>query len=70
MILISPCCCTFENAATRLKDVATRLSHKLRCPNQSRQKTQNEILILTFSICIPLSNADVTTAGSSYGTKR
>ena len=48
MILISPCCCMFENAATRLKDAVTRLSDKPQCPNQSRQKTRNEFSVLTF----------------------
>ena len=45
MILIAPCCRTFENATTRLKDssarlnhAATRLSYKplFQCPNQSQ----------------------------------
>ena len=37
MILISLCCCTFENTATHFKDAATRLSYKLllKCPNHS-----------------------------------
>ena len=50
-ILISPCCCTFENAVTRLKDVTTHFSHKLlfQCPNQSRKKIRNEILTLLYS---------------------
>ena len=50
MILISPCCCTFENAATRLKDAATRFSHKLllQCPNETRKKTRNEISTVTL----------------------
>ena len=33
MILIPPCCRTFENATTRLKDAATRLSYKNSCFN-------------------------------------
>ena len=42
MILISPCCSTFENAATRFKDAATCLSYKLflQCPNNHGKRLE------------------------------
>ena len=62
MILISLCCCTFENTATHFKDAATRLSYKLllKCPKQSWLKTRIECQRL--HIGIPLTDAGVTTA--------